>query len=70
MAWNVYFQHATKKKPKTGEESEPSEEHSVSEKLIHLIPRMFIGGVAAWYGYVILDTWRQSTVAQYYSQDG
>lgn len=48
------------------------EEDKTIEKLMQLAPKVFLGLVAAVYGYVILDTWRQVTVEQskYIDQEG
>ena len=54
-------------------ESTQSEEDPTIEKLLRLVPKIFLGAVLAVYGYVILDTWRQVTVEQSkyeYDQDG
>lgn len=39
-------------------------ENQLGEKLLQLAPKILIGGVFALYGYVLLDTYRQVSVAQ------
>jgi len=46
------------------------EENSKSEKLMQLVPKILVGGVIAVYGYVLLDTYRQVTIAQNTYQTG
>lgn len=54
------------RKKNTPEDEAISEEmESLGEKFIELLPKILIGGVVAVYGYVLLDTVRQVTVAQY-----
>ena len=52
-------------------EATQSEDNQTIEKIIQLVPKILVGTVVAVYGYVILDTWRQVTVAQNtYDQEG
>lgn len=54
------------RKMNTPEDETTSEEmESLGDQLIELLPKILIGGVVAVYGYVLLDTVRQVTVAQY-----